>query len=100
MIVKTAKAREHSFELKNRMMVERGSKCPWYLLRQDLGRALAQRLNGVFIGVIYDGTLSGRDEYDLTQGKSQRGKKFIQIGCKRFVGVNRTRLIRWAKGAK
>lgn len=34
----------------------------------------------------------------LGEGKSQRGKKFLSIGCMKFVGKNRTALIKWAKG--
>lgn len=34
--------------------------------------------------------------YTVSEGIHDNGKKFIQIGCMRFVGNERTKLLRWA----
>jgi|SRR5208282_348071 len=106
MIVRTSRAREFSFELLEDKMIENDPKFPYSLLRVDLKYALQRYAVNpgskvtevaysfyIVFGVVNEAA-------KLTQGKTQRGKKYIQIGCKRFVGVNRTRLIKWAKSAK
>jgi hypothetical protein len=106
MIVKTSKSREYSFRLLKDRMVENDPTYPYVLFRLELKYALQRHavnpkteVNRVkyFVSI---NTLVLYGWGELTQGKTQRGKKYIQIGCKRFVGVNRTELIKWAESAK
>ena len=96
-VVKTSKAGEPSFTLGIDIMKENDDAIPYYIFRSELKRALEK--GETVTRIIYNAYLWGSEQEfksRLTQGKTQRGKKFLQIGCKRFVGVNRTRLIRWA----
>src|SRR5579863_1361812 len=100
MIIRTSKAGENSFKLQSDRMTERDSR-PYYIFRSDLRAALfdikSEKRELINVGV---GTGPVYLKFTVQEGKTQRGKKFIQIGCKRFIGVNRTRLIRWALSAK
>lgn len=101
MIIRTSKAKEPSFILGSDEMVENNLK-PYRLYRSVLKQQLKNKQSRIsyFIRSFF------KDDYEykffgrLTQGETQRGKKYIQIGCKRFVGENRRKLIAWAKGAK
>lgn len=107
MNVRTSRAHEASYDLLANQMVERNPVWRYYLNRLDLKTILpvvTEECNahisvGLTMnkGVYDDGDLA---LMPVTQGKTQRGKKFIQIGCKRFVGENRRKLIAWANGAK
>lgn len=104
MIIKTSKAREASFKLLKDMMVEQpnveGRR--WFLWRLTLKNALNHPDAKMQVGVAEASGEPVPDYdcyYSVIQGKTLRGKRFIEIGCKRFVGINRTKLIRWAKGA-
>lgn len=75
----------------------------YVLLRKDLKEALPE--NGkVYYGFLESYEANGRGVLSLgkflQQGTTQRHKKYLQIGCMRFVGNERTKLIRWAKAAK
>lgn len=86
------------FQLRQNRMVEMNSTEPYYTYRRHVREAL--ELNACvpyfFYAVIGD-ILIERLGW-LGKGKSQRGKKFLSIGCMKFVGKNRTALIKWAKG--
>lgn len=106
MIVKTARAREYSYDLLKDRMVERCPCFRYVLYRRDLKvilHAVTEEPNAHIAVYIEPPLTAFSQEVDITlfgvkQGKTQRGKKFIQIGCKRFVGENRRKLIAWAKG--
>jgi hypothetical protein len=113
MIVRTAKAKEPSFDLLEDRMIERCVGGKYFLARTNLKTALLtiqkESYNGSYVtvevGVSYTGLESTyRIEhcanFVINEGGTQRGKKFIQIGCKRFVGEQRRKLIAWAKAAK
>jgi hypothetical protein len=106
MIIRTSKAGVPSFSLLKDMVRENGGIqlyfTPYFTWRTSLKEALERKYSGVSYGVIDD--FSGKLYFNeskaiLKQGKTQRGKLYIQIGCKRFVGVNRRKLIAWAKAA-
>jgi len=93
-VIRTSVAGDPSFTLGIDIMKE-NDPTPFYLKRSSLRLAL----NLHATEVLYHVRTIRRWGW-ITQGESQRKKKFIQIGCKRFVGVNRTRLIRWARSGK
>jgi hypothetical protein len=100
MIIRTSKAGVPSFSLLKDMLRENDIQ-PYFTWRMSLKEALKRKYSGVFYGIIDS---SGKLHFNesravLKQGKTQRGKLYIQIGCKRFVGVNRRKLIAWAKAA-
>lgn len=96
MIVRTSEAGAPGFNLLENDMVER-SKRPYALLRKDLRACLKYRVRRInYTLADWPYVLHAWIEH----GKSQRNKKFIGIGCMRFVGENRTKLIKWAKGGK
>ena len=100
-VVRTTKAGEPSFTLGIDIMKENDAYIPYYLFRSDLKEALEEYDSRLHRDVNYYSDFFGitrKWNALLKQGKTQRGKKFLQIGCKRFVGENRTRLIRWANG--
>jgi len=99
MIIRTSEAEQASFSLNEIQMVEQDRQ-PYFLDRFTLKVALENKSNSICYQMRHRDYDSQMFFGNLTQGKTQRGKKFIQIGCKRFVGINRTRLIRWAKAAK
>jgi len=99
-VIKTSIAGAHSFTLGIDIIKENDSFMPYYLYRSALKKALQNYVKLKYNQVPYHAViLECERTYNahLSEGKTRSGKKFIQIGCKRFVGVNRTRLIRWAK---
>lgn len=100
MIVRTSKAKDPSFKLGSGWMIE-SDRLPYFLRRSDLKRALTFKgVTSILVGVGEFGDYGLITPYRITQGKTQRNKKFISIGCKRFIGEQRRKLIAWAKGAK
>jgi hypothetical protein len=104
MIIRTSEANVPSFELREKFLVERHF-IPWYLLRIDLKTAIEKGTTNIVAGLAAKtGQPSVLEDsftiFGISQGVTQRKKKFIRIGCKRFVGKSRERLIRWAKSAK
>jgi hypothetical protein len=100
MIVRTSKAKEPSFNLGSGWMIE-SDRRPYFLRRSDLKRALTvKEVTHILVGVGEFSTDGLLTPYRITQGKTQRNKKFISIGCKRFVGEQRRKLIHWALDAK
>jgi hypothetical protein len=100
MIIRTSEARQPAFTLKKDVMIERDPK-PYMLLRSDL--KLALELHSWYVPYFWInlfGVKYGPVHGHISEGKTERGEKFIQIGCKRFVGVNRLKLILWAKSGK
>lgn len=97
MIIRTSNQYECSFTLLRDKMIERDPFRPFFLLREDLKDVLEQGLPNHVAYQMTESLLKSVFMGRVIEGTTQRGKKFIQIGCKRFVGVNRTRLIRWAK---
>lgn len=98
MIVRTSLASDPNFNLLTDRMVERATYSSRYmLLRSDLKLALEI---GAAAVKYYITTSSAPLSGWVIQGKTQRNKKFISIGCMRFVGENRTKIIRWAKSGK
>jgi hypothetical protein len=95
MIVKTSEAGRPGYNLLKDEMVERCEIWPYYLRREDLKRALETK--ATYIRYYFSGNLAMIWLGEIKQGRTQRHKKFISIGCERFVGENRTKLIRWAK---
>jgi hypothetical protein len=95
MIVRTSRAGETSFSLSADRMVE-NNITPYWLYRSDLRNALESKSHDVSVAVGWCGGYP-INRYRISEGVTQRNKKFIQIGCKRFVGENRRRLIAWAK---
>lgn len=104
-VIRTSRVGERSYTLDAYTMKENASTYPYYLFRYELKRALIDSKNFSLLTarVIYLYDYNGETRQlraTLSQGKTQRGKKFLQIGCKRFIGENRTRLIRWANSYK
>lgn len=97
--VRSSKAGVPSFALGTEKMVERDS-IPYILFRRDLQKALHSEKVPRRVPVYIRNVDHLPAEFLVTQGTTQRGKKFIQIGCKRFVGENRRVLIQWAKSYK
>jgi hypothetical protein len=99
MIVRTSRAGENSFTLLEAEMRENDGES-WQLytmLRSDLRFALKNKRTRVAYSLTHwPELLHGW----LVQGVTQRRKKFISIGCMKFVGENRKKLIKWAKGGK
>jgi hypothetical protein len=100
MIIKTSSVKENSYTLGVYIMKENASWAPYFVYRSDLRHALKNDTGFVDYRFTDFQDKTTINKGDIQQGKTQRGKKFISIGCKRFVGVNRTRLIRWAKSGK
>lgn len=97
MIIRTADG--FRFTLEKDQIVERTDLHPYRMSRSVLQKALSTNAPVVTYQLeITDYALSY--EGYIEHGVTQRKKKFISIGCMRFVGVNRARLIRWAKSAK
>lgn len=91
------------FELRNDRMVETNSNSPYYAYRRRVREALKVHAKNpltasvpYFFNTFFNNTLIERVGW-LGEGKTQRGKKFLSIGCMKFVGKNRTSLIKWAK---
>lgn len=106
MIIRTS--RGVRFDLLKRTMRERSANgCHrWFLYRADLKEALAENSEYAAVGLT---NMKGKEEptgryglgeFPLVQGGTQRHKRFLRIGCMRFVGKERQKLIRWAKGTK
>lgn len=102
MIVRTSQVGDSSFDLLSERMVERTKAYSrkYFLLRSDLRTTLRENLHIVEYFLNADFSRTGRLTGYVRQGKTQRNKKFISIGCMRFVGENRKKLIRWAKSGK
>jgi hypothetical protein len=104
-IIRTARAREASFSLLEDKMVERCWGLRYYLNRKDLKKVLpvvsSKSCAYIAVGLLVWGETGGYifAMFRVVDGKTQRGKKFIRIGCKHFVGENRRKLIAWAKAA-
>lgn len=94
MIIRCSLAGKASFRLEKDRMIENVPQWPYYLYRSDLKRSLLDGRDYVPYGI--EG-VSQEESGILTHGRTQRNKLYIQIGCKRFVGENRRRLITWAK---
>lgn len=99
MRIRASQAGENSFRLEADRLIENHSQ-PYFLLRKNLKTALKLNRDTVRYNLVFNGDSQANILGDLSQGKTQRGKKYIQIGCIRFVGDNRTKLIRWAKSGK
>lgn len=100
MIIRTSKAEEPSFTLAPDRLIENDWWHPYALSRTNLKVALERNSPSITYYAIWNKSdLNANPIYsgDVSHGKTQRGKKFIQIGCKRFVGENRRKLIAWAK---
>lgn len=69
------------------------------MLRRDLRFALINKQRTVHYSRLGQASET-RTLGWIGHGVTQRHKKYISIGCMRFVGENRTKLIRWAKGVK
>jgi hypothetical protein len=95
----------NSFTLLDEVMIE-NSLMSWFLYRSALKAALKSNLPTIMVGL--NGPLSRKLKISsdpdfpcaITHGTTQRRKKFIQIGCMRFVGDSRRALIQWAKSGK
>jgi hypothetical protein len=95
MIIRTSNEGQPSFRLEKNKLIENDA-VPYFLERKILKRALTTKATHIVVWIT--GDLGKADSiYGIHQGKTQRGKKYIQIGCKRFVGENRRKLIAWAK---
>lgn len=103
MFVRTSNPRTAGYKLQKEMMVEfrpKDSVYRWYLKRSDLRFALRTKAENISVFVLTPDNLPVTDfphTFEIRQGITQRHKRYIEIGCKRFVGVNRTRILRWAK---
>lgn len=101
--IRCAKAGEASFKLTKDSIIENDPDSAWIMSRQALKEALINEQTLVRVHLLQrklKDRLLGPAFFRIDEGNTQRGKKFIQIGCKRFVGVNRRALIQWAKAAK
>ena len=90
------------FQLRDSRMVQTNTKDPYYAYRHSIREALETKnsrvqyfwTNGDPESETY---LLGEAYGWLFQGVTQRNKKFLSIGCMRFVGKERIKLIKWAK---
>lgn len=89
------------FTLDSDVMKERTDWKPYYLYRSSLKQAIVSNLAHVLYFTTSESLLGGdwSAAGHISHGVTQRKKKYIDIGCMRFVGENRTRLIRWAMSA-
>ena len=88
------------FFLEENRMVEsnKKGKSKYMLVRQDFKDALefGGRVPYGFED-LYEETKTMTLEKVPIEGATQRNKKFISIGCMRFVGKERIKLLKWAK---
>ena len=96
------------FNLLKNKMIERDQywNRVYFLFREALILALREKNKSVIAGIwekSSNGALPSSEysvKYPIQIGESQRHKLFFQIGCMRFVGKERQKLLRWAKNGK
>lgn len=107
--IRTSRAGEPGFKLGKKYLIENEPSkgvSYWYARRDDLNAGLHANnfcSIAVFLGRYGELPNEETDEvclFVIEHGVTQRNKKFVQIGCKRFVGENRRKLIAWAKSAR
>lgn len=86
------------FLQKDRMGEDKKQKTGYFLFRADLKRALksGHTVAYGFADLLIQGFPPALEKYP-TEGVTQRNKKYISIGCMRFVGQERIKLLKWAK---
>jgi hypothetical protein len=97
MIIKTTKGQPYA--LLSRIIREIDSAIPWIVRRADIKAALRKWKKEPRVTLYVGGTptqteLTEADKYGPVRLYKNRGE--VQIGCKQFIGVNATKLRRWA----